>query len=168
MSPILDQNTVDFISHSPEQTQRLGVRLGELLQAGDLICLEGDLGSGKTCLVQGIGRGWGVAERLISPTFTLVHEYRRPRDGLYFYHIDLYRVNSSQELYSLGLDEYLDDSEAVAAIEWAEHARGTLPPERLWVTLRHIDSTRRGLLFSAQGPRYEVCLQTFRRRAFGA
>ncbi len=168
MSPILDQHTVDFISHSPEQTQRLGVRLGGLLQAGDLVCLEGELGSGKTCLAQGIGRGWGVAERLISPTFTLVHEYQRPRDGLYFYHVDLYRVEKADEVYSLGLDDYLDDSEAVIAIEWAEHAGEMLPEERLWIRLRHIDSTRRGLLFSAQGTRYEVLLGAFRKRAFGA
>jgi tRNA threonylcarbamoyladenosine biosynthesis protein TsaE len=138
------------------------------LQAGDLICLEGDLGSGKTCLAQGIGRGWGVAERLISPTFTLVHEYQRPRDGLYFYHVDLYRVARPEEVYSLGLDDYLDDSEAVTIIEWAEQAGDLLPSERLWVTLRHIDNTRRGLLFSAQGARYESLLGIFRKRAFGA
>lgn len=168
MSPILDQQTLEFVSHSAQQTLRLGVRLGELLQAGDLLCLEGDLGAGKTCLAQGIGRGAGIADGLISPTFTLVHEYRRPRDGLLLYHIDLYRVSRPHELYSLGLDDYLLDPQAIILIEWAGRAGKFLPPERLWVVLQHVDKTRRSLWFSAQGKRHEALLQQFRQRAFGA
>jgi tRNA threonylcarbamoyladenosine biosynthesis protein TsaE len=71
---ILDEKTLDFVSISYEQTVRLGVRLGELLFPGDLICLAGDLGSGKTALAQGIGRGWGTTCRITSPTFTIVNE----------------------------------------------------------------------------------------------
>ena len=72
--PILDPHTLDFLSHGAGQTQRYGVRLGELLEPGDLVCLNGALGAGKTCLSNGIGRGFGIAEPLTSPTFTLANE----------------------------------------------------------------------------------------------
>ncbi len=167
MSPILDAHSVECPSHGPEQTQRLGVRLGELLRAGDVICLEGALGAGKTCLAQGIGRGCGVTEWLISPTFTLIHEYRQPRNGTALYHVDLYRVSSAQEALMLGLDDYLDDPSAITVIEWPEQIIELLPEDRLWISIRPIDGNKRILLFSAHGARYEALLRTFRRRAFG-
>ena len=71
--PILNKHTLDFVSHSPAQTRRFGARLGALLQAGDLICLEGELGAGKTCLAQGIGRGLGIRQPITSPTFTIIN-----------------------------------------------------------------------------------------------
>ena len=89
---ILDRWTIDFVSSSVEQTTRLGVRLGELLQIHDLVCLSGDLGAGKTALARGIGRGWGSGLRVTSPTFTLVNEYPRLADGRVLYHIDCYRL----------------------------------------------------------------------------
>lgn len=167
MSPILDAHSIECPSHSPEQTRRLGVRLGELLRAGDLVCLEGALGAGKTCLAQGIGRGCGVAESLISPTFTLIHEYKRPQDGLFLYHVDLYRIADAREALGLGLGDYVEDELAVTLIEWPERARELLPEEKLWVLIRHIEGRRRILLFSAQGARYEALLNAFRKRAFG-
>jgi tRNA threonylcarbamoyladenosine biosynthesis protein TsaE len=154
MSPILDAHSLECPSHSPEQTQRLGVRLGELLHAGDLICLEGALGAGKTCLAQGIGRGCGVTEALISPTFTLVHEYASAKNSGALYHVDLYRIAGAREAVGLGLDDYLDDPSAIMVIEWPERAEELLPEERI-------------LLFSAYGARYEELLREFRRRAFG-
>ncbi|HEX6386596.1 MAG TPA: tRNA (adenosine(37)-N6)-threonylcarbamoyltransferase complex ATPase subunit type 1 TsaE, partial [Anaerolineae bacterium] len=78
---ILDKWTLDFVSNSVEQTVRLGVRLGELLQGRDLLCLSGELGVGKTALARGVGRGWGTALRVTSPTFVLVNEYPRVSDG---------------------------------------------------------------------------------------
>ena len=90
--PILDPHTLDFLSHGAGQTQRYGVRLGELLEPGDLVCLSGGLGAGKTCLSNGIGRGFGIAEPLTSPTFTLMNEYRRPGDGRTIVHVDCYRL----------------------------------------------------------------------------
>ena len=90
--PILNKHTLDFVSHSPAQTRRFGARLGALLQAGDLICLEGELGAGKTCLAQGIGRGLGIRQPITSPTFTLIAEYHLPRPAPALYHIDLYRL----------------------------------------------------------------------------
>jgi tRNA threonylcarbamoyladenosine biosynthesis protein TsaE len=167
MAPILDQHTLECPSHSPEQTQRLGVRLGELLRPGDLICLEGALGAGKTALAQGIGRGCGVSEPLVSPTYTLIHEYQRPHNNTLLYHIDLYRISGVQEAVGLGLDDYLDDPLAITLIEWPERAAALLPEERLWILLRHVAASKRLLQFSARGARYEHLLQQFRQRAFG-
>lgn len=167
MAPILDAHSLECPSHSAEQTQRLGVRLGELLRPGDLICLEGALGAGKTCLAQGIGRGCGVAESLISPTFTFIHEYRLPRSGSPLYHVDLYRISNAHETAELGLDDYLADPSAITVIEWPEQAEELLPEERLWISIRLIESNKRLLLFSAHGARTEALLRRFRKRAFG-
>jgi tRNA threonylcarbamoyladenosine biosynthesis protein TsaE len=171
MAPILDEHTLEFVSRSPDQTQRLGARLGALLQGGDVICLEGTLGSGKTCLAQGVGRGCGVGQPLISPTFVLVREYACPGDSVRLYHIDLYRISGVDEVLSLGMDEFLGEAHAVCVIEWAERARRLMPSERLWVKLDfagHADQTRRVLHFRAQGERHIALLQEFRRAAFGA
>lgn len=167
MSPILDANSLECPSHGPEQTRRLGVRMGELLRAGDLVCLEGALGAGKTCLAQGIGRGCGVTESLISPTYTLIHEYQRPHEGPTLYHVDLYRIAGVPEALHLGLDDYLDDVAAITVIEWPERVEELLPEDRLWITLRHLKGSKRILLFSAHGTRYELLLREFRKRAFG-
>jgi tRNA threonylcarbamoyladenosine biosynthesis protein TsaE len=145
----------------------LGVRLGELLRAGDLVCVEGALGAGKTYLAQGIGRGCGVTESLISPTFTLIHEYQRPHSGLALYHVDLYRIGNAREAQGIGLDDYLDDRSAITVIEWPERAEELLPEGRLWILMRHQKGNKRILLFSAQGARYEALLREFRKRAFG-
>lgn len=164
MAPILDDRSLDFISHSEAQTRRLGARLGELLQSGDVICLAGELGTGKTCLAQGIGRGLGIEGPITSPSFTLISEYRQAR--LPFYHIDLYRISEAKETLSLGLEEYFY-GEGVCIVEWADRAPEVLPAAHLWIELRHIDETKRGLLMKAVGKRYEELLREFKRRAFG-
>lgn len=163
---ILDDTTLDFISTSPEQTVRLGVRLGELIMAGDLLCLSGELGSGKTTLAQGIGRGWGAVGRVTSPTFILVNEYPRYRDRQVLYHIDCYRLETAGEVLTAGIDEILD-SESVIMIEWPEHIEHLLPPHKLWLDLRYINETRRGLQIKAFGDRPLLLLQKFRQNAFG-
>ena len=171
MAPILDQHTLEFVSRSPDQTRRLGERLGALLQGGDVICLEGTLGAGKTCLAQGVGRGWGVSRTLTSPTFVLVREYTRPQDKVRLYHIDLYRISGAAEAWGLGLEEFVGDAHAVCIIEWAERARPLMPPEYLWIRLSfpdHAGWTRRSLYFMAQGKRHTALLWEFRRAAFGA
>ncbi len=165
--PILDEHTLDFISHSPSQTQRFGARLGALLQAGDLICLEGELGTGKTCLAQGIGRGMGIGGPIVSPTFTLVAEHRPPPPAPPLYHIDLYRLDTPvNEAWAFGLDDYLH-GEGVCLIEWAERIASILPRERLWITLRHLDTSKRGIVMRACGTRYDELLHRFRQSAFG-
>jgi len=165
--PILDDHTLDFISHSADQTRRLGVRLGTFVQAGDLICLEGDLGSGKTCLAQGIGRGMGITVPITSPSFTLVAEHWPPPPAPVLYHIDLYRLNSPiEEALAFGFGEYLR-GEGVCLIEWADRVRSILPAERLWVTLRYVEPAKRGIVMRAAGQRYDDLLHSFRQSAFG-
>jgi tRNA threonylcarbamoyladenosine biosynthesis protein TsaE len=164
VSPILDEHTVDLVSHSADQTRRLGSRLGELLDGGEVICLTGELGTGKTCLVQGIGAGLGVAERITSPTFTLINEYQGGR--LTLYHVDLYRIVDAKAALAFGLDDYLY-GEGVCAIEWATRVREVWPEELLAVSLRHIDETKRGITLRASGARYRDLLARFRQTAFG-
>jgi tRNA threonylcarbamoyladenosine biosynthesis protein TsaE len=164
--PIIKQDELDFVSHSEAQTERLGMRLGQLCLPGDLICLEGDFGTGKTCLARGIGKGLGVVEPITSPTFVLINEHRIPNKVLRLYHIDVYRLTSPHELLGLGVEDYIY-GDGVCVIEWAERARDVLPRERLWVLLRHIDESRRGLTFAASGERYKTLLAQLKKSAFG-
>ncbi|NIW46911.1 MAG: tRNA (adenosine(37)-N6)-threonylcarbamoyltransferase complex ATPase subunit type 1 TsaE [Gammaproteobacteria bacterium] len=163
---ILDEKTLDFISSSYEQTLRLGVRLGELMVPGDLICLSGELGSGKTVLAQGIGRGWGTSYRITSPTFTLVNEYPRAHDGEVLYHIDCYRLERTADIVTAGLEDIVQPGRTLM-IEWPEQIESLLPLERLWVRLRYVDDTRRGLRIRAEGERPEILLKRFKQNAFG-
>jgi tRNA threonylcarbamoyladenosine biosynthesis protein TsaE len=165
--PILDAHTLDFISHSSAQTRRFGARLGALLQPGDVICLEGELGTGKTCLAQGIGQGMGVVEPITSPTFTLIAEYRPPAPAPVLYHIDLYRLNDPvADALALGLDDYLL-GDGVCLVEWADRIEPILPAERLWIVLRHVALSKRGIVIRAAGPRCDQVLTKFRASAFG-
>lgn len=164
--PILREGELDIISHSAEQTRRLGVRLGTLLQAGDIICLAGDLGAGKTAFASGIGEGWGATQPLTSPTFNLVHEHERERDAQILFHLDCYRLHSPASAETIGIDDILDGRGPVI-IEWPEHIDAVLPPERLWIELRIIEPTRRNFIFEASGKRYETLLEHFRDASFG-
>ncbi len=163
---ILDNRTLDFVSTSPAQTERLGIRLGELLEPRDIICLSGELGAGKTTLARGIGRGWGTPLRVTSPTYVLVNEYPRPRDGATLYHIDCYRLERAADIDTLGLED-LFDSDATVMIEWPEHILALLPDDRLWIALSYDNLTRRRLRLNAGGPRTTNLLADFRKNAFG-
>jgi tRNA threonylcarbamoyladenosine biosynthesis protein TsaE len=162
--PILDPNTLEIFSHSSDQTRRVGLRLGGLLKAGDLVCLSGDLGSGKTTLVQGVGRGWGIIDPVSSPTFILVNEYRRP-EGLILYHLDAYRMVDASEAEDLDIGLMLEKGPLV--VEWPEKITRVLPRERLWVDLRWLADEQRGLKISGSGERYQDMLVELRRRIFG-
>ena len=107
-----------IVSNSPDETLRLGEEWGRAAKAGWVIGLTGDLGAGKTQLVKGIARGLGIASRISSPTFTLVHEYLEGR--LPLYHIDLYRLENAQAIFGAGLEEYFGQTDGVTVIEWAE------------------------------------------------
>ncbi len=162
--PIFKANSMEFISRSTEQTRRVGMRLGALLQAGDLVCLEGDLGTGKTTFVQGIASSWGSLDPVSSPTFVLVNVYRGPY-GQSFYHLDAYRLGGPQEAMELDLDSMLESGPLV--VEWADRVRHALPEEYLWIRMRWIDYEQRDLLFSASGKRYLEMLASIRRQIFG-
>ena len=162
--PILDQNSIEFISRGTEYTRRVGIRLGTILKSGDIICLEGDLGSGKTTLVQGMAAGWGSLDQVTSPTFVLVNLYRR-LDGGQFHHLDAYRLSDAKEAEELDLETYIETGPLV--VEWAERISTALPADHLWVSLRMVDTNQRDLIFSARGPYYESLLENFRMRIYG-
>jgi tRNA threonylcarbamoyladenosine biosynthesis protein TsaE len=168
--PILDPHSLEFISRSAEQTRRVGMRLGGLLQPGDVVGLEGDLGAGKTTLVQGLAAGWGSLDQVTSPTFVLVNVYRRRdrsqnRHEQRLYHLDAYRLNSQAEAIDLDLDALLGNGPLV--VEWANRISGVLPPERLWIAMHWVDTNQRDLLISAHGKRHERMLAEFRKQVFG-
>jgi len=165
--PILSPNVVDLVSNSASQTRRFGYRLGLLLQPGDVVCLEGDLGTGKTCFVQGIGQALGVQETITSPTFTLINEYCAADQRMPLFHVDVYRLTDAAEIGEIGLWELLED-DGVCVIEWADQIRDHLPQETLWVSLRHyVGDNRRGIILEGDGERYEAMLREFKRNAFG-
>ena len=155
---------MDFFSRSPEQTRRVGSRLGGALLAGDVICLQGDLGAGKTTFVQGIAQGWGSLDSVSSPTFILVNMYRRA-DQSQLFHMDAYRLDSTLEAEELDLDSML--AQGALLIEWPERMNGLISTERLWVNLEHIDEEEREMKFKATGRRYDELLEVIRHGTFG-
>lgn len=164
--PILKEGQLDIISHSAEQTQRLGARLGMLLQSGDIVCLSGDMGAGKTVFTAGIGKGWGTKVPITSPTFNLIHDHTRAIDNQHLYHLDCYRLEHPSEVEAIGLDEILNGNGAVI-VEWPEVILNKLPNNRLWIEVRVQDSTRRNLVFVGDGQRYEDLIAKFRESTFG-
>ena len=133
---------------SPEETACLGERLGALLRAGDVLLLSGELGTGKTCLTQGVARGLGVTDVVCSPTFVLVGQY----DGrLRLYHADLYRLENPLEVEALDLDRSTEDG--VLIVEWPERAPEHLPREHLLVRLSHAGPRQRMLALEPRGAR---------------
>lgn len=162
--PILNSHSIEFISRSPEQTRRVGMRLGGMLQTGDVIGLVGDLGSGKTTLVQGVASGWGSLDPVSSPTFVLVNVYRHPEGGRLF-HLDAYRLSGPAEAEDLDVIAMLDAGPLV--VEWAERIQKVLPPDHLQVTMTHIDENCRDLIISAHGLRFEQLLADIRKQIYG-
>ncbi len=111
------------------ETQALGLALAALLRPGDVVLLVGELGTGKTCFAQGVARGLGIVEQVTSPTFTLMREYR---GRIPLYHLDAYRLEGSEDLFAIGVDEYLEGDGALL-VEWGDRAREFFTPEYLEV-----------------------------------
>ncbi len=146
---------LDLVTHDEEDTRLLGERLGRALRRGDVLLLSGDLGTGKTCLTQGIGRGLGCAGQVNSPSFVLMNEYAG-RERLF--HADLYRIGDTAELEELGLWDYAE--EGVLVVEWPERGAGLLPGEGVVVELRYGETERqRHLSFLARGVRGHELVQ---------
>ena len=143
-------SNLEVISRSPEQTQELGRRLGELAMPGDIYLLTGNLGTGKTCLTQGIAWGLDIEEYAMSPSFVIMRELH---GRLPLYHIDLYRLDLIEETIDLGLDDYLY-GEGVCVIEWAEKGESILPQEHLLVKVSYLDGDIRHIQMEAKGERY--------------
>ncbi len=139
-----------------KETEDFGIKLGKLLEPGDIVCLNGELGAGKTTMTKSIGIGLGVEEYITSPTFTLINQYR---GRMPVYHFDVYRLENVEELYDLGFDEYFFGN-GVCIIEWAEKIERMLPEDRLVIDIKNgknIDE--RTLHISGHGPRYEELIK---------
>lgn len=139
------------------RTEAIGAAIGALLALGDVICLSGELGAGKTVLSRGIGAGWGATVPLSSPTYNLVHEHERPADSARLYHIDFYRIMGAREAETLGIDDILDSGDVVI-FEWPERIVDHLPAERLWIDITMRPDDTRDLGFIAQGERYQALI----------
>lgn len=156
-------NELDFISHGPPQTERVGQRLGELLRRGDLVLLVGTFGVGKTHLAKGVARGLGSADLVTSPSFVLVNEYRA--GAVPIYHVDLYRIAEEGELATIGLEE-LWDGDGVCLIEWPERAQSIIPGDHLAVFIEHLSETKRRIRLVPHGRRYVELVGAFKGTAF--
>ncbi len=130
---------MEYITASPEETEALGKRFAETLLPGDVIAFYGDLGAGKTAFTRGIADGLGISERVTSPTYTIVNEYLSGR--LPLFHFDLYRLSSSDDLFDIGWEDYLERG-GVCAVEWSERAPDALE-QAIRVDIRRIDDQKR-------------------------
>lgn len=117
---------------SQNETRKVGKSIGEQLKAKDVVCLTGDLGAGKTVLVQGVAEGLGIEENICSPTFTLIHEYYEGR--LPLYHFDVYRISGSTDMDELGYEEYFY-GDGVCLVEWGDLVRELFPPDTIYITI---------------------------------
>lgn len=124
-----------------KETWEFARNFAKNLKAGDILCLYGDLGSGKTSFVQGLAKGLGIKGRIISPTFIIAREYEM--GDLNFYHIDLYRTQSMHDLLSIGMDEILENKNNIVAIEWSEKLLDLLPKKRIDLRFEYIDEEKR-------------------------
>ncbi len=123
---------MEFFSNDMKDTILLGKKLGKILKPGDIICLIGELGTGKTHFVKGIAEGLGIVDNITSPTFSIVNEYTSGR--LKLYHFDVYRVNDPDEIEAIGFDEYIF-SNAVSIIEWSNYIEELIPKERIEINI---------------------------------
>jgi tRNA threonylcarbamoyladenosine biosynthesis protein TsaE len=148
------------ISPSAEHTRKWAIRLGKLLRGGEIIGLVGELGAGKTCFVRGLAEGLEVSPQtwIRSPTFTLVNEYH---GRLPIYHIDLYRLKTTDELEELNLREYLY-SDGVSLIEWFEYFPADEVDDHLEVRLAYREGSKREVTFAPRGARYEELVRALR------
>jgi len=162
---VIEKGSFEVISRSPTQTRRIGMRLGEMLMPGDVIGLEGNLGAGKTTLVQGIASGWGSYDSVSSPTYVLVNVYRR-LDRKQLFHLDAFRLKSPEEAIDLDIDAMLDQGPLL--VEWADKIEEALPEEFLWINMRFINDEQRDFIVHARGERHKNLLERFREEIYGA
>ena len=155
--------SVEWKTHSAQETRDAGARLGRLLQAGDFIALVGELGAGKTEFARGVAEGCGVPpEAVASPSFALIHRYQ---GRIPLVHADLFRLSGEDELYGTGYYELRDSEEAAVLVEWADRVRGAIPPEAVHVRFQiGPGETDRQLVATASGPVSSVRLAEWGRQ----
>ncbi|MFZ5648249.1 MAG: tRNA (adenosine(37)-N6)-threonylcarbamoyltransferase complex ATPase subunit type 1 TsaE [Bacillota bacterium] len=146
-------------SLSPEDTFRVGQSLGNLAAPGDVYCLSGDLGAGKTVFARGVATGLGVEGRVTSPTFTLINEHH---GRVPYYHMDVYRLGGPEEMSDLGYEEYFY-GQGVTLLEWAELVADVLPEERLEISIARTGEDSREIAFTPRGNRYLRLLEELKR-----
>ncbi len=140
-----------IIVNNLKDTENIGKIIGSYLEKGTVLCLDGNLGVGKTALTQFIAHEFGVEEYITSPTFNIIKEY----EGRFpFYHMDVYRIDSEDDMYDLGYDEYIY-SEGVTIIEWSNKIKGILPDERINIEIQRLDDTSRVMLIGGKGKIYD-------------
>jgi len=152
-----------YRARSPLHTQRLGVLLGQAVDQGDVVVLCGPLGSGKTVFVRGLAQGAEVdPSQVHSPSFSLLHIYS---GRLPVYHFDLYRLESGDELFHLGFDEYLFEGDGVAAVEWGDRFAEMMPEQALWVAFSGVEDApdERCIRLSGEGSHARRVLERLRR-----
>ena len=137
-----------MITHSPAETRALGARLARLLLPGDVLVLEGDLGAGKSEFTRGIARGLGIEGPVASPSFTILNVYDEGRIPLY--HFDWYRLSGEDELYDMGLDEYLG-GDGIAVVEWPSRCPEAVPEDHLLIRIIPVDETSREITMAPKG-----------------
>jgi tRNA threonylcarbamoyladenosine biosynthesis protein TsaE len=130
-----------YNTNSSEETQNIAEEFVRHLQPGDVICLYGDLGAGKTTFVQGLAKAFGLEKRIISPTFVIIRSYQMIKSS--FYHVDLYRLREEEDIEGTGLLEILNKKDSIVAIEWSEKMGSLLPKNRWEVRLEHGDGDKR-------------------------
>ena len=162
---VIEKGSFEVISRSPTQTRRIGMRLGELLLPGDVICLEGNLGAGKTTFVQGVASGWGSYDSVTSPSYVLVNVYRRLDDNRLF-HLDAYRLSGPAEALDLDLDAMLGQGPLL--VEWSDRIQEALPDEYLRIRMSLINDEQRDFIVNAKGERHKDILDRFRGDIYGA
>ncbi|MDP2919049.1 MAG: tRNA (adenosine(37)-N6)-threonylcarbamoyltransferase complex ATPase subunit type 1 TsaE [Dehalococcoidia bacterium] len=150
--------SLKLVTHAPEETRELGRNIGKLAMSGDIYLLVGNLGTGKTCLTQGIAWGLGIEEYTLSPSFVIMREMQ---GRLRLYHMDFYRLDNIAEISDLGLDDYLY-GRGVCVIEWAEKGMDILPGDHLLVRFSYISDTARALELLPRGGRYMKLLAELR------
>lgn len=139
---------MEFITHSPEETEKIGEALAKSLQPGTILAYRGDLGAGKTAFTRGLARGLGCKETVTSPTYTIVNEYLGGR--LPLFHFDMYRLASSDDLWDIGWEDYLE-REGVCAVEWSENVQDAME-DAITVTIEKLgETTRRITIEGGQG-----------------
>ena len=149
-----------IISNSEEETLKIGIKLGSLLNIGDTIVLTGDLGSGKTKLTEGILTYYKLEEEISSPTFTIVNEYIK--DDIKIFHFDVYRLEDSSEFYAIGGDEYFE--KGICIIEWGELIQDALPQEYLHIKFERDNNNENSRIINiiSNGNKYDCLLNKFK------
>lgn len=135
-----------FLTHSEQETEQLGERLAKKLTPGTVIAYEGDLGAGKTAFTRGLARGLGITERVTSPTYTIVNEYP---GKIPLFHFDMYRVSSSEELFDIGWEDYLERG-GILAVEWSERVADAME-NPLRISIRRNPEEENGRIITLEG-----------------